>query len=96
MTLQQHKHLRLWFPLSFAIAVFVLVTFLNDGEILGPTPTVSFSGILSFFVLQFAIGLLPAECPKCGGRMRFAAFHTGVGRKNIINEALSRRGEGLA
>jgi hypothetical protein len=38
----------------------------------------------------------PFECILCGGRMRFAAFHAGVGRKNIINEALSRRGEGLA
>lgn len=37
----------------------------------------------------------PFECILCSGRMIFTAFHAGAGRKNIINEALSRRGEGI-
>ena len=35
----------------------------------------------------------PFECILCGHRMRFKAFHAGEGRRNIVNEALSRRGE---
>ncbi|WP_366942688.1 transposase [uncultured Vibrio sp.] len=37
----------------------------------------------------------PFECILCGHRMRFTAFNAGVGRKNIVNEALSRRGEAI-
>lgn len=37
----------------------------------------------------------PFECILCGHRMRFKAFDARVGRKNIVNEALSKRGEAI-
>ena len=38
----------------------------------------------------------PFECILCGHRMRFVAFHAGMGRRNLVNDALSRRGEAMA
>ena len=38
----------------------------------------------------------PFECILCGSRMRVVSFHVGAGRKKLMNEALSRRGEAVA
>ena len=38
----------------------------------------------------------PFECILCGYRMRFATFHAGIGRRNLVNDALNRRGEAMA
>ena len=38
----------------------------------------------------------PFECILCGNRMRVMSFHEGTGRKKLVNEALSRRGEAVA
>lgn len=82
MTLRQHQHLRWWLPLFFAIAVFVFLTIADEALI--TTPIVWIPGVVSFIVLQFAVGLLPAECPKCGGRLRFQRSLDFSERSNVV------------
>jgi hypothetical protein len=71
MRLEQHQRLRRWFPISVAGMLYAVFTIAEGGQLSSPTPTVVIACVVSFVVLQFAVTLLPAECPQCGQRLRF-------------------------
>ncbi|MDG2127221.1 MAG: hypothetical protein P8K08_04450 [Fuerstiella sp.] len=71
MTLQEHQRLRMWLPIVVSIVVWLISSFALHGSI-GSTDRVTLIiAAACFFVIRFLAGLLPADCPKCGKRLKF-------------------------
>lgn len=56
-----------------------------------PTPPLRYGQMIKTF-----LRVDPFECVLCQSRMRVARYHSGVGRKALVNEALSRLGEAIS